>query len=44
MMLPGQRGAQGPVSWAVLDAEDYATLVLWLEGAQRVTTLYRMRP
>jgi hypothetical protein len=44
MMLPSRRDARGPVSWASLDEEEWAHLVLWLDGARLILALYRMRP
>jgi hypothetical protein len=44
MMLPGRKGSQGPVSWALLDVDELAHLVNWLEGARLVLALYRQRP
>lgn len=44
MMLPSRSGAHEPVSWSSLEAEEFAHLVAWLDGAHRVLALYRLRP
>lgn len=44
MMLPSRKGASGPVSWADLEVDEFAHLVIELEGARLVLALYRMRP
>lgn len=43
MMLPSRRDAQGAVSWSLLDVDELAHLVLWLDGARLVHALYRLR-
>ena len=43
MRLPSRSGAQGPVSWALLDVDELAHLVAWLQGAEIVHALYRQR-
>ncbi len=43
MRLPGQSGAQGPVSWSKLSVEDLAIMVHWLNGSLLVYELLRMR-
>lgn len=43
MMLPGQAGASGPVSWGHLSDQDLARLVKWLHGTTLVVALLRQR-
>lgn len=43
MMLPGQMGASGPVSWRQLTESDLATMVHWLNGAMKVYELLALR-
>lgn len=43
MRLPSQSGATGPVSWELLDAEDLAIMVHWLNGSLMVYELLRQR-
>lgn len=43
MRLPGQSGAQGPVSWSQLSAQDLAIMVHWLNGSLLVYELLRQR-
>lgn len=40
-MLPGRDGA--PCSWADLSTDELAQMVLWLQGAQLIRDLMRMR-
>ena len=44
MMLPTRMNAHEPVSWAVLDVKELATMVHWLNGATRVYTVLSQRP
>lgn len=39
-MLPGR---DGPCSWADLSTDELAQIVLWLQGAQLIRDLMRMR-
>lgn len=43
MMLPSRKGASEPVSWALLEADEYAHLVNWMDGARLILALYRLR-
>ena len=43
MMLPGQSGAQSPVSWSKLSAQDLTIMVHWLNGSLKVYELLRLR-
>lgn len=44
MMLPTRMDAHEPVSWKVLDIGELAVLVHWLNGANKVYSLLRLRP
>lgn len=43
MMLPSRRGASGPVSWADLTTDEFAHLVIQLDGARLHRDLIRLR-
>ena len=42
-LLPGIDAGTGRVSWSVLDVDQLAHLVTWLEGARLVRDLMRLR-